>query len=393
MTKVLFAIDDFEGPVAGTETQFWNVLTGLDRNLIEPGVLLLRPSAFLARSAPDIAVRTMRVSKLFSPTAVFRAFSAALWARRNGYRIVHTFLNDVSILLPWPMRLMGIRVIVSRRDEGFWYTRKILRVLKVNRPVVSCVIANANAVADAVVQHEGYGRSDVVVMPNGIKPPASNLSNPEARNRFGLSAEAVVFTIIANLRPLKRVEDAIAAVAGLAAGQPDWILLVAGADRPGRRGDSHRRELEELAGELGVSDRVRFLGAVEDTDTLIAASDVGVLCSETEGMSNSLLQFMFAGKPVIASAVGGNVEIVEQQRTGITYPVGEVDELRRAIRLLGSDASLRREYGSYAGRRAEERYSVGRLLEDLTRLYRGEAFNRSPKPGGKPVYPANRKQS
>jgi glycosyltransferase involved in cell wall biosynthesis len=300
--------------------------------------------------------------------AILGAFKAALWARRHGYSIIHTFLNDVSVLLPWPMKILGVRVVISRRDEGFWYTASILRALRFNRSAIDLVVANSKAVAEKVVELEYFKPQKLIVLPNGVRAPRL-LNRFEARRNLEIGESAIAIACIANLRPLKRVGDAIRAVARLRNELPELQLLVAGSDRIGLEGPSHLFELQQMADMADVSDRVRFLGHVEDVNQLVQACDIGILCSETEGMSNAVLQFMIAGRPVVASAAGGNVEIVSHERTGLLYPVGDIDGLTDSIRKLASRKTLRSSLGQAAKADVTTRFAMDTALEQLVRAY------------------------
>ena len=250
--KILLAIDEFSGPVAGTETQFWNLLNGLETGHADIGVLLLRRSEYIEVHRPDIRTYVMSVTRLKSLRSLLKALSAALWARREGYQVVHTFLNDTSILLPWVMRLVGLPIIVSRRDEGFWYTPAILRALRINRPAVSCVVANSKAVARSVQKAEGYKSSRIRVIYNGMDTSQVFPESRQARNEWDVAKGTFVFSVLANLRPLKRVDHVLRAFSIVRKERPETLLLIAGDDREGRGGRSHKAELLELAQELGI---------------------------------------------------------------------------------------------------------------------------------------------
>ena len=162
--KLLFILDDFSGPNAGTEVQFWRLIKGLDRSRVAPAIVLLRPSEFLARELGDIPLKVLNITRLRSGRAVAQIVSAALWARRSRFRVAHIFFNDSAIVFPPLLKMLGLRVIVSRRDLGFWYTPRNLPLLRMAARFVDKVVANCHAVRRAVIDAEGFppGRVDVI---------------------------------------------------------------------------------------------------------------------------------------------------------------------------------------------------------------------------------------
>lgn len=366
--RVLYVLDGYTDPHAGTETQFWLLLRQLDRTRFEPRILLLRRSEFLETHAGDIPVSVLDVGSLRSPRAMWRILCAALRARRDRIDVAHLFFNDVSLVFPPLLRVLGIPVIVSRRDLGFWYTRGNLPLLRLNAPFVSCVVANCEAVRRAVMDAERYSADKVLVIYNGIsREPAR--PGRDVRSELSLSPDAPLLAIVANLRPLKRVDDAIRALAVVAQAFPEVCLAVVGEDRPGASGVSARQELQALAEELGVAERLRFLGKLEDPMPVMAAADVCLLCSETEGLSNVVIEYMFAGKPVVCTDVGGNSELVVEGQTGHLVPVGDVEGLARAISGLLDDRARARAFGEAARRRALELFEPSAMVKRHESLY------------------------
>ncbi len=366
-TKVLFVLDDFPGPYAGTELQFWLLAQGLDRNRFKPYVAVLRPPAQLAEHLGGIEHRVLGITRLSRPAAWLGAFRLACWARRNGYRVAQLFLNDVSILLPWPLRLFGIKVIISRRDVGFWYTPGNLRALRVNRRAVARVVANSEMVKEAVCREERYDPRLVRIIHNGIKysPPASAAT---ADLKWPRRPGARVIALVANLRRLKRIDDAIHVVHGLVDRGLDVELVVAGSYE-GDDASAYKRELEALAGELRVAERVHFLGRVRGASAILDRCDVCVMCSESEGMSNALLEFLAAGRATVATRVGGAAEIIEDGRSGFLVAVGDVAAMTQQVANLLEDDELRRRVGAAAADRVATHFSVQRMVAAHEQLY------------------------
>jgi L-malate glycosyltransferase len=358
--RVLYLLDEFPGPHAGTEAQFWLLYGALDKTAWRPRVATLRPSAYLADHLPAGEYDSLDIGSLRSPFAWWRAFCFAKRMKREGFSVAHLYLNDVSVLFPPLLWLAGIRVIVSRRDLGFWYSPGLLRALRFNRRFVDRVIANCEAVKRAVCEAEGYPSDRVEVILNGFQRPG--LMPPR------LAASGVVRVgMLANLRPLKRVEDAIRAVAAL--GPDARVELVVGGEDRIEAGVSEASRLSALAAELHVAGRVRFAGPVRDSWAFLAGLDVFLSCSDTEGLSNSIIEAMASGLPVIGSAAGGTPELIEPGRTGYLYAARDVVALTVALENLLESADLRERFGQAATEFATARLSAHALLRSHEALY------------------------
>jgi glycosyltransferase involved in cell wall biosynthesis len=130
-----------------------------------------------------------------------------------------------------------------------------------------------------------------------------------------------------------------------------------------------RAALEARAAALGLSDRVRFLGHCLDVERVFAALDIFVLSSTSEGLSNTILEAMATGLPVVATRVGGADELVDVGRTGLLVPPADADALAGALEDLVAQEARRTSMGSAGRHVADERFGVDRMLRDYTNLY------------------------
>lgn len=365
--RALYILDNFPDPHAGTEGQFWLLFRNLSRERIDPAILLLRPSAFLAENVAPSRLRVLNVYRLLSLRSIAKVIGAVLWARRSAFQVAHIFFNDSSIVFPIPLRVAGIKVIVSRRDLGFWYTSSNLRLLRLAGKLVHRVVANCEAVRDVVIRKEKVSADRVDVVYNGLirSPDRASIA---AREDYSLPESARLVVIVANLRPIKRIDTAVEMLARVQA-TSDAHLLVVGEDRPANGRDSLQAELQEQARRLGVSDKLHFLGKMPDPTPIVAMSDVCVLCSESEGLSNTVIEYMLAGKPIVCTDVGGNAELIEEGRTGYLVPVGDVDALTRAVADLLTTKERALSFGERARERALAMFSSRAMVEKQTRIY------------------------
>jgi glycosyltransferase involved in cell wall biosynthesis len=175
--------------------------------------------------------------------------------------------------------------------------------------------------------------------------------------------------IVSNLRPLKRAEDVVAALPAIRARFPTAELVLVGSDYEGHSGPSHVMELRHLAARLGVESALRIVGEVADPHPYIAAADVCLLCSETEGLSNSILEYMLAGRPTVATRVGGNPEVISDGITGTLIEVGRPAEIAAAAIAYLENPARAREVGAAARAWTIAHFSVKSMLDAHTALY------------------------
>jgi glycosyltransferase involved in cell wall biosynthesis len=366
--KLLFILDAFPDPQAGTEGQFWLLFKQLDRDRVDPAIVLLRPSEWLQTHATDVPIRVLDIKRLRSWSSLRKILATIFWARRGGFQMAHIFFNDSALVFPPLLKLTGVRVIVSRRDLGFWYTPANLKLLRFNAFFIDAVVANAHAVK-AVVQHnEDFAEDKIHVIYNGIRRVAGEPSRG-LRDQLDIPPTAPLLAIVANLRPLKRIDDVIRALAKQHGEGRHAHLLVIGEDRPGKNNHTHRQELKELAISLSVEKRVHFIGKVTDPMPLLMQASICLLCSETEGLSNAIIEYMLAGCPVVCTDVGGNVELVQHENNGFIVPVGDIDAISAALDTLLSDSELLRQMGEQSKHRAQSMFLPSAMVDAHVRLY------------------------
>jgi glycosyltransferase involved in cell wall biosynthesis len=229
------------------------------------------------------------------------------------------------------------------------------------------------AVSEDVRQHlvaEGFSASAVDVIYNGIDVGPIADSSDRDRVRADLNAGAGVFVIgtIARLDPVKDLGTLFRAVATLASAIPLRVLIA---------GDGPERSfLERLASELCIGDHVCFLGYRENARDYLAACDVYVNTSISEGVSLTILEAMAAALPVVATRVGGTPEVVDES-CGRLVPARDPTALARALADLAAEPDTRRSLGLAGRRRVGERFTLDRMVHEYAEVYRTAAPARS----------------
>jgi glycosyltransferase involved in cell wall biosynthesis len=204
-------------------------------------------------------------------------------------------------------------------------------------------------------------------IPNGIEVTRFHARSDEAahalRSELGLPVDAVTFATVGRLNEVKRQVDLLHALkARLDAGDHACLLVV---------GDGPMREtLEATRDQLGLGAHMRMLGARKDVPQLLAAMDVFVLCSRSEGYSMALVEASTAALPIIATDVGGNAEIVQHEATGLIVPPADAAALSAAMGRLCADAAQRQRMGEQGRAWALREGSVQAMAAAYEALYR-----------------------
>jgi len=207
----------------------------------------------------------------------------------------------------------------------------------------------------------------IQVLHNGVDTeryspqPALRLA---VRERLQIPAGSLVLGIVSRLVPIKDHATLFRAAEHLAAHKIDVRVVVAGTGPERERLDAVVNASAALAG------RVSFVGASENVPEILNALDIFVLPSLMEGMSNTILEAMSCGLPVAATRVGGNLELVQEGRTGVLFAPGDDGQLAAELELLAANEELRRNYGAAGRRRVLEDFSLDKMLAGYRKLYR-----------------------
>jgi len=359
---------------AGAQSHLGLLVPSLDREGFEPEVVCLLAGGPVAEElrVRGVPVEVLGLGRLYAPRAIAGAVRLARRLRARRVDVVHTYLVSANIYGMLAGRLAGVgAVVTSRRDTGFsrnWRLRLVEEWL-VN-PHADRVVANSPAVAEAALGERGLAREQVVVIPNGVdleRFDPSRYPRDEARawaaREWGLVGDEAIVGAIGSLTPVKGHSDLLDAAARVVARRPRTRFVVVG-DGP------LRPALEAQALRLGLRDHVVFTGARGDVPRLLASFDLVALPSHTEGLSNVLLESMAMARPVVATAVGGNPDVLRDGATGRL--VSARDPLALAAGLVGvMEDPAADAMGREARRDVERRFSRQRMVEGYEALYRG----------------------
>jgi glycosyltransferase involved in cell wall biosynthesis len=313
--------------------------------------------------------------------AQLRRFAAFLRAEGVALVQTHDFYSNVFGMAGASLARVPARV-ASKRETGGMRTPAQRRVELLAYRLAHAVVANAEAVKQQLVD-DGVPARKVSVVYNGLDDERLRLpaefSREEALDDLGLPRGRRLITLVANLRhavkdhptflrAARRVRESCAEAAFVLAGEGEL-----------------EAPLRELASELGVADSVFFTGRCARVGELLAVSDVCVLSSAAEGFSNAILEYMAAGRPVVATDVGGAREAIVEGETGHLVPAGDDGRMAARIADLLRDPESARAMGDRGRRRVAQQFSCAAQLARVEALYESLLERDSTASGGERV--------
>jgi glycosyltransferase involved in cell wall biosynthesis len=297
-----------------------------------------------------------------APTAIAR-FRRRL--AREHVDVLHTHAHfSLNVVGRIAAQTAGARVIAHMHIENVFRPSGLGRRAQIvvdNRTARWCtwIVAVSDATRAALIA-QGYPSDRTIMVHNGIE-----VRDAAAPAAIVPAPPGPVLLEVGRLCDVKGQRELIAALPKLA--RDDVTLLLAGEDV--ESGGTYRSALEREARELGVADRVRFLGRRDDVPALLAAADALVLPSSVEGLPLVVLEAMAAGRPVVATAVGGTPEAVVDGETGLLVRPGDVDALARAVDSLLADPERAGRLGEAGRVRVRERFDADAAAQRILGLY------------------------
>ena len=296
-------------------------------------------------------------------------------ARRFRPHLVHThtakagFLGRSAALLAFRPRPVLVHTFHGHVLEGYFGPAKTRLYRDLERALgrrTDRLIGVSRQTVDDLVRLGVGPPEKFSVIPLGLElEPYASLerdAGAELRAELGVADDQALLAFVGRIVPIKRVDLLLRSFARASEGGARAHLAIVGDGET-------RADFEGLAAELGVAPRVSFLGYRRDLTRIAAAADAAVLSSDNEGTPVWLIEAAAAGRPAIATDVGGTAEVLTPE-SGILVPPDDEIALAAAISRLAGDRELRRRMGTRAREHVLQRYSVERLLSDIDALYR-----------------------
>jgi len=352
----------------GAETQLVNLAISLKKRGWEVRVVaMLPPQAFteeLKEAGIPLLILNMRRG-VADPRAVFRLVKML---REWRPQILTSFMFHANLLGRIAGRLAGVPIVVSSiRNENFGGSRRD-RVLRMTDWMGEISTTNSNLAADKLVKRGVVPRERIRVIPNGLvldKFTVKNSSRTEFRQQLGIIERDFLWLVVGRLEEQKDYSNLLQAFKIIIQDGHEAQLRVAGQG-------PLLENLQRQSINLGISDRVVFLGLRRDIPSLLDAADGFVLSSAWEGLPNVVMEAMAAAKPVVATCVGGVPELVQEGVNGYIVPPGDSEALAAAmVKMMALSEAERQAMGRAGRAHIKANYSLERVVDQWEELYKG----------------------
>lgn len=364
--KILYIIDKMKP--AGAQTHLAEVILGLNK------------AEFEARL---ITLEELGVKRIYGLSGLRGLGRLIRLIKEDKFDIVQTYLFSENILGVIAAKFAGTKIIITgRRDTGLLCQGGWQHILayRLTNPFVNKIICVSEAVRRVVLQKERVSQDKVEVIFNGVdtnrfdgrrtmddgRKTRDDRTKDEGREnikrQMGFEPTDLIVGMVANFSWIKGHEVLLKAVPEIIEAIPNAKFILIG---DGELLEKMKGEGRKAKGEKNFI----FLGKRKDVPELLSIMDVSLNLSYSEGMSNTILESMAAGVPVVATAVDGNLETVSDE-TGILVPVGDSHAVAVAIIKLLKDEVLRKQLGANAARIAQEKFDSRIMLKRMEELYK-----------------------
>lgn len=350
----------------GTEGQCARIAMGLARTGLTHRVAAFHRRGFFLESVEAACgpVHEVNIRHMLRPSTLREVTGLSHWLRQERIDLLHAWDADAAIFGQFAAHQAEIPLVTSRRDLGQIYpAHKRMLMHRADRRAIR-VVANARRVREQFIS-TGLPASQIEVLPN--------LLDIEERDRLARAPFSLQdclipgrrLVVVNRLDPEKNTGLLIEALPLVRQTVPDAVLLVVG-DGP------EMPHLREQALAAGVGEFVDFLGENMEVPALLRLCEAGALVPRSnEGLSNTILEYMAAELPVLATDCGGNGELVREGETGCLLPLAASPaEVARAWISLLQDPETASEMGRRARAFVEQHHASGRVLEAFRAFYR-----------------------
>ncbi|WP_168204052.1 glycosyltransferase [Aliikangiella coralliicola] len=362
MLKVLHIVQSLN--VGGLENGVVNLVNQADKNHLDVDVLCLRDKGTLAAKVIDSESRVHFDGNQSESilTAIKKVYALC---KGKKYDIVHT--HGWATMLPGYIgaKLAGIATIINGEHGTLYFSSKtqiiaqnlLFKLMDLNLSVSKVLI-------DEIKSKFDYRGDNFKAILNGVdekKFSPDSTSRNEIRNSLNIGPDDFVVGSVGRLVEVKNYPCLIRAFAGLPSARQSYLVLAGYGDQ--------QTKLEQLCQELGVADSVKFLGKRSDIPAIINSYDVFVLPSFREGLSNTILESLSCGVPVIASNVGGNPEMVMDGINGFLFESDNDQALIEKIASLQGNQDLLMDFSNKARKLVLESFTLDTMVDNYQSAY------------------------
>ena len=350
--------------VGGLENLVLNLVQKLNKTKYDISVCSLSPKGKLEEKFNKIGVPVYHIEKRRGRDYSL-CFRLANLFMKKRIDIIHSH-NPAPWLYSCPAaKISGVKAIVHTEHSHLEISQKrLMKTELILSKFTNKIISDAQSVTEFLIEKQGISSNKIETISNGIDIERFETiaDKNEIKTKLGMNSESLVLGCIARLEAVKDHASLLEAFAIVARKFPKVVLVLVGDG-------SQKEKLKEKALELGVKEKVFFLGTRNDAEKIIQIFDLFVLSSLSEGLSLALLEAMAAKKPIVATKVGGNPEIVIDGETGFLVSAQDHYGLAEKISNLLNNPALMLAMGQKGYRRVESNFNIKKMVQDYERVY------------------------
>lgn len=369
-TNVIIVIDSLDG--GGAESQAIKLASGLKKENINVTLFPLRSGGTLTKLATNLGIEIIE-GNLHSSRNIKSFVKGFILLcrtiRLKNPAIVHSFLPFSNFLGSLAGFISSAKyTITSRRGLiKLNYLKKRWRLLdKISNFLSDKIIVNSEAIIDEMINFDSVDLNKVICIRNGINLEKFNIKDyciNNMRSTLSLSNSDFAWAKVANFSSIKGHKDLINAFKNIHIKYNSKLFLI-GKD------NGTLNELKDLVATLGLESKIKFLGFREDIPEILLAMDGYICASHTEGFSNAILEAMASGLPIVATNVGGNPEIIRNEKNGLLVKSKDINALTRAMIKIMEDSHLSQKISKDALKTVNQKYNTNKMIKSHIDIYK-----------------------
>lgn len=360
-TRTILYLSTSSGP-GGAERVISNLACSLDPDRYRTILCLFRPG-WIQEHTESRGVRT-HIIPTHGMTDWRWALQFKQLLRQEQVDLIHGHEFDANVQGTFVAALSGIPLVATVHGKNYFWEklRRRLAYRWVSRRAT--MVAVSENLKQFIVEKVGVDQDRIKVVYNGVAalPRCEKADADACRKELGLPKNSQVVGVVGNLYSVKGHQYLIEGIPAVLQKCPNTSFVFAG------RGELEA-QLKEQVHRLGLDKRVHFLGLRQDISRILALLDVFVLPSLSEGLSMAILEAMIAGKPVVATQVGGNPELVLDGETGFLIPPRDSQALASSLVMLLTNKLQAVQFGERGKRRAQGQFSLETMVQTYQTLY------------------------
>lgn len=354
---------DLLGVMGGAEQQLYLLSRELERRGHRITICCLRGGELARKMGREgFHVMDLGVGRIYGRGGLQALFRLVRYARKEKVNVLVTYHESSDYMGICLALFARVPIVSSRRDMGFKLKARHVWIYRLINLWFDHVIAVSHAVRQKLIAQQWMRPRHVTVVPNGVELlPISSF--PQNRNvPFDVEPGCLNVCNLANIRPIKGQMDLVEAAAKVIRRFTHVRFYLVGRRHPG---DPYSEAVESLVREYGVESVVKLTDELPRSEipSFLSAMDICVCSSLSEGMSNAVLEAMSAGKPVVATAVGGNPELVEHGKTGYLVPSRDPHAMAAALGKLLEDRDLACRMGARGRARVQDEFGIAGMVD------------------------------